>query len=85
MRRGTFGNTGLNFLRGPGSVNIDFSTQKQFRITEQRHVDFRGSFYNVLNHATLGNPNTAKNNATFGRITGTGTPRVIELGLRFAF
>src|SRR5262249_12493404 len=82
---GTFGNTGINFMRGPGSVNIDFAAQKQFRITERHHVDFRGSFYNVLNHANLGNPNTTRNNSTFGRITSASTPRVIELGLRFAF
>lgn len=82
---GKFGNTGINFMRGPGTINIDFAAQKQFRITERCHLDFRGSFYNVLNHANLGNPNTTRSNSTFGRITSAGTPRVIDLGLRFAF
>ena len=82
---GTFGNTGINFLRGPGSANIDFAAQKQFRITEGHRLDFRGSFYNLLNHANLGNPNTTRSNATFGRITTASNPRVIEFGLRYAF
>ena len=82
---GTFGNTGINFMRGPGSVNIDYAAQKQFRITERHRLEFRASFYNLFNHANLGNPNTTRNNATFGRITTAGTPRVIELGARYAF
>jgi hypothetical protein len=82
---GTFGNTGINFMRGPGSVNIDYAAQKQFRITERHRLEFRASFYNMFNHANLGNPNTTRSNATFGRITSAGTPSVIELGARYAF
>ncbi len=82
---GTFGNTGIGFLRGPGSWNTDFAAQKQFRITESQRLEFRGSFYNLLNHANLGNPNTTQLNSIFGRITSASTPRVIEFGLRYAF
>ncbi len=82
---GTFGNAGIGFLRGPGSWNIDMALQKQFRITEKQHLEFRGSFYNVLNHANLGNPNTTQLNSIFGRITSTSAPRVGEVGLRYAF
>ena len=45
-------------MKGPGNWNIDFATRKQFRLAETQNVEFRGSFYNVLNHANLGNPNT---------------------------
>lgn len=82
---GTFGNTGLGIIRGPGMWNVDFSAQKTFRFTEQQRLEFRGSFYNVFNHANLGNPNTTQLNSIFGRITTASTPRVIELALRYAF
>ncbi|HYO82998.1 MAG TPA: carboxypeptidase regulatory-like domain-containing protein [Bryobacteraceae bacterium] len=82
---GTFGNTGIGVLRGPGSWNIDFAAQKQFRFTETQRLEFRVSFYNLLNHANLGNPNTTQLNSIFGRITSASTPRVGELGLRYAF
>ncbi len=82
---GTFGATGIGFMRGPGSWNIDFAIQKQFRIGELHRFEVRGSFYNVLNHANLGNPNTTQLNSIFGRITSAGTPRVGEVGLRYAF
>lgn len=82
---GTFGNTGINFMRGPGTANIDLAIQKNFRITERQRFEFRGSFYNLPNHANFGNPNTTQNNSAFGRITTSGTPRVVEFGLRYAF
>ncbi len=82
---GTFGNTGLGILRGPGMWNVDFSSQKTFRITENQRLEFRGSFYNLFNHANLGNPNTTQLNSIFGKITSASTPRVIELALRYAF
>ncbi len=82
---GTFGNTGIGFLRGPGTWNIDLAAQKQFRFTETQRLEFRASFYNALNHANLGNPNTTQLQANFGRITTASTPRVIEFGLRYAF
>jgi len=61
------------------------AVQKQFRFTERQRAEFRGSFYNLMNHANLGNPNTTQLNSTFGRITSAGAPRVIEFGLRYAF
>lgn len=83
---GTFGGSGINFMRGPGSWNVDFSTQKQFRFLEKQRVEFRGSFYNLFNHANLGNPATTQlNTQVFGRITSASTPRVIEFALRYAF
>ena len=82
---GTFGNTGIGLLSGPGTWNVDFATRKQFRFAETQNVEFRGSFYNLLNHANLGNPNTTQLNSIFGRITSASTPRVIELAVRYAF
>lgn len=82
---GTFGNTGIGIIRGPGNWNIDLSTRKQFRIVENHNLELRASFYNVMNHANLGNPNTTQNNTIFGRITTASSPRVGEVALRYSF
>ncbi len=83
---GTFGGTGVNWLYGPGNWNVDMAAAKNLKITESRKLEFRTSFYNLFNHANLGNPNTTLLNATFGRITSmSNNPRVIEFGLKFAF
>jgi hypothetical protein len=83
---GTFGQTGINWLYGPGSWNIDMAAAKNFPITESKRLEFRASFYNLLNHPNLGNPNTTILNSTYGRITSmSNSPRVVEFGLKLAF
>ena len=82
---GTFGNTGIGFLRGAGNFNCDIGAAKLIRFSEHRDLQFRGSFFNAFNHANLGNPNTTATAAAFGRITGASTPRVIEFGLKLSF
>jgi hypothetical protein len=83
---GTFGTAGINWLYGPGSWNIDVAATKNFQITEHKRFEFRSSFYNMLNHPNLGNPNTTFTNGAFGKITTmSNSPRVIEMGLKFAF
>lgn len=83
--QGTFGNLGLNNLEAPGTWNLDLVASKRARLSESRSLEFRASFYNALNNVNLGNPNASLNSPTFGRITGAGVPRVIELGIRFAY
>jgi hypothetical protein len=82
---GTFGTSGIGIVTGPGSYNFDIGLTKAFRISERRGLQFRSSFFNALNHANLGNPNTTATAAAFGRIASASTPRVIELGLRLHF
>lgn len=85
--RGTFGTIGRNTLNGPGSATFDFSAFKQFPMpySENHKLEFRGEFFNLFNRVNLGNPNTARINAQFGRITTAGDPRIVQLGLRYSF
>jgi hypothetical protein len=82
---GTFGNVGRNILRGPGLANVDFGLNKSFPIREQMRVQFRGEFFNLFNRVNLGNPNNNVSSNQFGVITGAGSPRVIQLALKFYF
>lgn len=47
---GTFGNAPRNDIVGPGYTTWDTSLVKQFPISEQRHLEFRAEFFNILNH-----------------------------------
>ena len=84
-KEGTFGNVGRNTLYGPGTFNIDLSAHKVFAITEKLHLQYRAEFFNILNHATLGNPGTTVTSGGFGRITSAGAPRVIQMALKLTF
>ena len=55
------GNSGRNAFYGPGIKTVDFSTFKNYRLTEQARVQFRAEFFNILNH-----PNFAAPNVTLG-------------------
>ncbi|MCC7235171.1 MAG: TonB-dependent receptor [Bryobacterales bacterium] len=82
---GTFGNVGRNIMRGPGMANVDFGLNKSFPVREQMRLQLRGEFFNAFNRVNLGNPNTNASSNQFGRITGAGSPRVIQLALKFMF
>ncbi len=47
---GTFGDAPRNDIKGPGYKTWDTSLVKQFPISEQKHLEFRAEFFNVLNH-----------------------------------
>ena len=53
---GTYGDSGRNILRGPGSFNIDMSLIKNTRIGNVQ-TEVRIEAFNVLNHPQFGNPN----------------------------
>jgi hypothetical protein len=81
-----FGNLGRNTFRGPFQQNWDVSLAKTFRLTEDKNFRFTADFFNIWNHPVFGNPNNIFNGLGFGTITSTkGTPRLIQLSLRFQF
>jgi hypothetical protein len=89
---GTFGNIARNRLMGPSQFLWDFSTLKNFRITEGHKLQFRFEAFNFINHPVLGNPGAAwganQNNPVpdFGRIRGTATNmRQVQFGLKYLF
>jgi len=94
---GVWGNAGRNLLRASGIWQMDTSLDKRFKLGERMALSFRADVFNLFNRAQIGNPNVKwtdpKSGTTFGQITGpynsspvgTGTPRQMQLGLRFDF
>jgi hypothetical protein len=94
-----FGNLERNIYRGPFQQNWDFSLIKHFRISERQDLRFAADFFNLWNHANFADPQVTDfeqyllwvgggQNGTdpFGQIVNTtGTPRLIQFSLRWAF
>ena len=65
---------------------MSFSALKEIALRERYRVQFRGEFFNLFNHPQFDLPNASIGNPNAGRISATvGTPRDIQLSLRFQF
>ena len=81
----TFGNSGIGLIEGPGAFSLDSNLSKNFHITESKYFQFRWEAFNVINRVNYGNPDTTLTSGNFGRITGAGSARYMQLGLKFLF
>ena len=82
---GTFGTTPRNLIHAPGDFKVDVSLQKQIHLSEGHRLQFRAEFFNMLNNVNLGSPQRTMVNRRFGRITSAGSPRIVQLGLKYVF
>jgi len=98
---GFLGTSGRNYLTGPGYFNFDFSLGKNIpvkQLGENGALDFRGEFFNILNHANFamndtfrqvfaGSVNGEAPLPTAGVITTTGSARSrqIQFALKLLF
>jgi len=82
---GTYGNTGRDSLHGPGINNWDFSLQKDTRISEGKNFQMGIEAFNLFNHTQFNNPSGNANSSNFGRITGAGQGRLVQLRAKFSF
>ncbi len=92
--KGDPGNAPKDVFRNPGTANWDVTVFKNFPLkSEQRTFQFRWELYNAFNHTQFaGVDNTARFdpagnqvNPTFGQVTSTRSPRIMQGSLRFRF
>jgi hypothetical protein len=93
------GDSGRNFLRGPGINNWDISLLKDFKVTESKSVQFQASFFNAFNHVQFLGPSSTEGGSggsgNFGQVTSDSSqstttayyrgPRLIQFALKFYF
>jgi hypothetical protein len=83
---GAFGTAGRGEVIGPGIINWDFSTSKQFHISASNYIQLRIEAFNFLNHPNWGDPNTTFSSVAFGTINSTRTDmRQLQFGLKLIF
>lgn len=74
-------------LRGPGDARVTLGVVKKFRgLREEHRAQLRGEFFNLLNRPNFNSPGTNIDQpATFGRITGAGDGRIVQLAVKYTF
>src|SRR5262249_20385287 len=82
---GTYGTLGLNTLKGPGTLQIDMSVSRTFRLRENKSIQVRGEAFNLPNHANFNPAVSTMNSGAFGKIQSSLDPRIIQLALKLVF
>jgi hypothetical protein len=96
---GTFGDLGRDALRGPGSLNIDLALTRVIPVRERYRLEVRAEAFNIVNHTNFLAPSTSsgipnlstsginlsQNSSSFGKITSSGDPRILQLAMKLYF
>lgn len=80
------GTAARGIIEGPPTTRVDFTLTKNIRFTEDLRLQLRGEAFNLFNKTnftTLGL--AASTPATFGTVTGTRDPRVLQFAAKFYF
>jgi hypothetical protein len=90
-----YGDTPRNCIIGPPQKNVDFTLDKNFKLSERQTLRFRTDFFNLFNHPSFANPQVFEGD---GGVVGTtpgsgaapittviGTPRLIQFSLKYSF
>jgi hypothetical protein len=63
-------------------VNSDLAILRYVNLGSDLRLQLRGEFFNAFNRVNFNNPNTTVSSSSFGRITGAGSGRVIQLAVK---
>jgi outer membrane receptor protein involved in Fe transport len=84
---GFYGTYRRNSFHGPRHSNLDLALEKSTDlIGERTKLLFRAEAFNLFNHAEFRPPAaTSVTSGTFGQISGTYAPRILQLALKLSF
>ncbi len=81
----SYGTFGRNGFRGPARTNFDLAIQKTTNLGERLKTEFHAEFFNVFNFTEFLNPSTSITSGTFGQVSSTYDPRIIQFALKVLF
>jgi len=61
---------------------MDGGIMKDFAIREPLKFQLRGELFNAFNQVNFGAPNTSRSSSSFGRITGAGSGRTVQIAVK---
>jgi Carboxypeptidase regulatory-like domain len=82
---GTLGNMGQDSVAGPATWQFDASLSRTFQLREKQKIEFRAEAFNVTNSFRMNNPTVNFNSNTFGQVTTSKDPRIMQFALKYVF
>jgi hypothetical protein len=82
----TYGNGGRNTMRADDLIQFDLAVLKPFNFGNERSIEFRAEFFNVMNRPTFTAPSTAIDTSSGAQVSSTlNGARQIEFALKAYF
>jgi hypothetical protein len=82
----TYGSLPRNAFLGPSRTNLDLEIGKVTPLWgEKMRMEFRAEFFNILNSVQFRDPSTSITSGTFGRVSTTYDPRIIQFAVKFLY
>jgi len=85
---GTPGTASRRSFYGPGMINSDLALSRNFRIAENKSLEFRWETFNTFNHTQFFGPaavNGDIDSALFGQVVKAAPPRLMQFALKLNF
>jgi hypothetical protein len=85
---GTLGNMAPRNIEGPSTFQFDAALTRSFAVRENHRLEFRAEAFNVTNSFRPGPdnaPNTTLNSSSFGQITSSADPRILQFAMKYVF
>jgi hypothetical protein len=85
---GALGTSSRRFFYGPGEDNWDMALLKAIRLKESKSVELRLETFNTFNHPQFFGSTTVDGNIsspTFGHVTSSSSPRLMQAAVKFIF
>lgn len=80
--RGIYGDAKRGLIYGPGSFGTDLAVLRYVNLGSDLRLQLRGEFFNAFNKVNFNDPNTNLSSPSFGRITGVGGGRAIQVATK---
>jgi len=79
------GNEKRNPMVGPGFNRMDVGLFRNFKIYRSVTFQLRGEGFNIMNHTNWGTVGTTSTSSTFGTVTATRDPRILQVAGKINF
>jgi hypothetical protein len=79
------GNEQRNIMTGPGYNRLDVGLFRNFKLYRSVTFQLRGEGFNVMNHTNWGSVGTTSTSSTFGTVTATRDPRILQVAGKINF
>jgi hypothetical protein len=79
------GNEKRGVVDGPGYNRLDIGVFRSFKVYRDAVFTLRGEGYNIMNHTNWGTVGTSATSSTFGQVTATRDPRILQVGGKLNF